>query len=470
MGTWRQFSSFNQCVRLLVINQFGINLGFYMLMPYLANHLANGLGMAAWTVGLVLGVRTLSQQGLFLLGGTLADWLGYKPMIIAGCALRTVGFALLGVVEALPALLVAAVATGLAGALFNPAVRAYLADEAGERRVEAFAVFNVSYQAGILIGPLAGLALVTVDFRVVCLVAATVFAALTVLQIRALPTHHPRTGERSVGLRGVLAEWRVVVGNRAFLLFSLAMISSYILSSQIYLALPLQAASVLGEQAGSTGTSVLFAASAVVAILGQVRLTAWVQRRWRSARSVTVGVGLMGAAFLPLILTAHLDPLTGGEPITLAGAALALTPTLVATVLLAVGTTVAYPFEMDTIVTLARRRLVATHYGFYNTLSGIGITLGNLATGVIWDLGWAWQQPALVWIALAATGAAGTAMLSLLAARGHLDPSLRPAGSPSPQLSTPSMPTGQTQTQPVASASLTATTAMHGKDDLLDGR
>lgn len=37
--------------------------------------------------------------------------------------------------------------------MFNPAVRAYLAIDSGERRVEAFALFNVFYQAGILAGP-----------------------------------------------------------------------------------------------------------------------------------------------------------------------------------------------------------------------------------------------------------------------------------------------------------------------------
>ena len=64
---------------------------------------------------------------MFLVGGTLADRLGYKPLIVAGCVLRTVGFATLGLVDSLPALLAASAATGLAGALFNPAVRAYLA-------------------------------------------------------------------------------------------------------------------------------------------------------------------------------------------------------------------------------------------------------------------------------------------------------------------------------------------------------
>jgi hypothetical protein len=41
--------------------------------------------------------------------------------------------------------------------------------------------------------------------------------------------------------------------------------------------------------------------------------------------------------------------------------------------------------EMDTVVSLSGDRLVATHYGLYNTVSGLGITLGNLATGALWD-------------------------------------------------------------------------------------
>lgn len=158
MGVVRQFGSFGWPSRLLMVNQFGINLGFYMLMPYLAGYLAGPLGLAAWAVGLVLGVRNFSQQGMFIIGGTLADRLGYKPLIVAGCLLRTAGFGLLIFAHSLPAVLIASAATGFAGALFNPAVRAYLAADSQERRVEAFAMFNMFYQAGILAGPLAGLA------------------------------------------------------------------------------------------------------------------------------------------------------------------------------------------------------------------------------------------------------------------------------------------------------------------------
>ncbi|SED22883.1 hypothetical protein SAMN05428945_4255 [Streptomyces sp. 2224.1] len=45
---------------------------------------------AAWAAGLVLGVRNLSQRGMFLIGGTLADRYGYQAPIMAGRLLRTV--------------------------------------------------------------------------------------------------------------------------------------------------------------------------------------------------------------------------------------------------------------------------------------------------------------------------------------------------------------------------------------------
>lgn len=223
-SVWATTRSFPPAVRLLMANQFAINCAFYMLMPYLAAHLSGDLNLAAWSVGLVLGVRNLSQEGMFLLGGSLADRYGCKAPILAGCLLRTAGFALLGWVDALPALIVASAATGLAGALFNPAVRAALAAAAGERRVEAFAAFNVHYQAGMLLGPPIGLALLVADFRAVCTVAALLFAVLTLVQWRALPGDGTPADGRRAG--GVWARWRTVAANRPFLLFSLAMIGS----------------------------------------------------------------------------------------------------------------------------------------------------------------------------------------------------------------------------------------------------
>ncbi|MEV8192203.1 MFS transporter [Rhodococcus pyridinivorans] len=406
-----QFRSFDRPAQVLMVNQFSINIGFYMLMPYLAGYLAGPLGLAAWAVGLVLGVRNFSQQGMFLVGGTLADRLGYKPLIVAGCLLRVAGFGLLAAVESLPAILIASVATGFAGALFNPAVRAYLAADAGARRVEAFAVFNVFYQAGILLGPLVGLALTTLDFRVTALAAAAVFAVLTVVQIWALPAHRaaPVTGKTSV-----LEDWRVIAANRPFVLFAVAMIGSYVLSFQVYLALPLQAARIVGGARSDTVlVTSLFVVSGIVAIAGQLRITSWFARRWGSGRSLVIGMLIMASAFVPLVLVPSPEVLGGA----VAAGALILTAAL-----LAVGTAAVFPFEMDTVVALAGGRLVATHYGFYNTIVGIGILVGNLGTGVVFG----WLSGAglgsLIWVALAGVGVLCVAALFVLDRSGRLRP------------------------------------------------
>ncbi|MFD9418777.1 MDR family MFS transporter [Streptomyces goshikiensis] len=402
-----QVASFDPSVRLLMANQFAINLGFYMLMPYLADHLSQGLGLAAWAVGLVLGVRNLSQQGMFLVGGTLADRYGCKPMILAGCALRTVAFVLLGVVQSLPALILASALTGLAGALFNPAVRAYLAAEAGaERRVEAFATFNVFYQAGILVGPLAGLALLTWDFRVVCLVSAGIFGALALLQARALPSRPPADRSAEAAWRSVLRDWRSIAANRPFLLFSVAMSGSYVLAFQVYLALPLRARELFGERTGVV-TGAVFAVSALAALSGQLKVTAWAKRTISSPRAITWGLVVMGAAFLPLLP----GPAAGTFGVAVGVASLPLCAAL-----LAWGGALLYPFEMDMVVRLAGDRLVATRYGAYNTASGIAIAVGNLAVGTLFDTDVRW----LPWVVLAGTGLACAGAVAALDRSGYL--------------------------------------------------
>lgn len=115
IGVLREFRTFNRRVRILLVNQLAIYLGFFMLLPYLSLYLSSGLGLAGWAVGLILGVRNFCQQGMFLVGGTLTDRFGYRLPVILGCVLRTVGFALLGVVTTVGALIPAAMITGLAG-------------------------------------------------------------------------------------------------------------------------------------------------------------------------------------------------------------------------------------------------------------------------------------------------------------------------------------------------------------------
>ncbi|MFC5753145.1 MFS transporter [Actinomadura rugatobispora] len=386
--TLRQARSFSRPVRLLLVNQVGINIGFYMLMPYLAAHLAGTAGLATWLVGLILGIRNFSQQGMFLIGGTLADRIGYRSMIIAGCGLRVIGFALFAFSTALPALIAAAAITGLAGALFNPAARAYIAREAADREVEAFAVFNVFYQLGILIGPIIGIALLGVDFRVVCLAAGAIFAVLTVLQVTYLPA---RRGTAAGPAQPLLTDWRQAIGNRPFMGFAAAMFASYALSFQVYLGLPLE---VERLTAGQGGVVAVFAVQAALALAGQVRLTEWCRARWSPGQAITRGLAVMAVAFLPLALVSTQAP----------GGRWQLAPILVSAALLGLGTMLVFPFEMALITTLGPGRLLGTYYGLYNLLSGVGILIGNLVAGSAMDLSRSIGLPMLPWLVLMAIG------------------------------------------------------------------
>jgi len=366
--TLHEIRGFSPAIRLLLVNQFGVNTGFYLLIPYLATHLGEDLGMSAAVVGIVLGVRNLSQQGLFLIGGSAADRLGARGVIIAGCAVRTVGFALFALGDGLAVLLAASVLSGLAGALFNPAVRAYLSQEAGERKAEAFALFNVFATTGALVGPLLGSVLLLVDFRASALTAAGIFALLTVAQALVLPA---RAVPPSSGT--VLADWREVVGNRAFLAFSLAMVGMFTLENQLYLLLPDGARRATGWD-GAAGLVFLVGTLANLAL--QMRLTRALKAYGNGRRAIGGGLALMGLAFLPPMLVAGASPQVWHA-----------VPVLVGVLLLYVGIMAVQPFVMELVPGFGRPELTGTYFGIFYMVSGIAAAVGNTVVGWAMDAG-----------------------------------------------------------------------------------
>lgn len=417
------FRSLSTPSRLLVVNQLGINLGFYLVLPFLATYMGS-LGYAAATIGLVLALRNLSQQGMFLPGGSAADRLGCRPMIILGCSLRVVAFGLFALVQSLPGLIAAAVLTGLAGAVFNPAVRTYLMQEAGDdRRAEVFAVFNVFGHVGALTGPLLGALLLTVDFRLVAVVACAVFAVLTVAQIAVLP---PNAVPETTG--GVLGSWAEVVRNRRFGAFALGGSAFFALFNQLYLVLPVEAARVTGVAAA---VSAVFVVSTVLGIAGQVRITAWCRARWSAGRSMAIGLAVMGGGFVPLAVSAPLLPtaVPGGVSVP---ALLAALPVLLGTAVFTVGQAIVNPFSMALMPVVGSERLAGTYYGYYYMISAIVVAVINTGIGALLDGA---VSPATRWaphVALVAVGLAGAAVIAVLARRGLLDPRVGLPPSPPP--------------------------------------
>lgn len=398
-------------MRVLVINQLSFNVGFYMVLPFLASYLAEDLGFAAWMVGLVLGVRVFSQQGMFLVGGSLADRIGYRPVIVAGCAIRIAGFLSFALFSSATGMIAGAVLTGFAAALFSPAVDAYLALESEDRRTDAFALFNVFGETGALLGPLVGVMLLGVDFRLVCAAASVVFLALVVVQILYLP---PREGGEASSETNFLSDWKTAISNRRFIAFAAAMASYFVLFNQMYLSLPFEVRRLTG---GDAGTGVMFALSSALTVLLQMRTTNSMKARGPSYRSIALGLALMGLAFVPPMLAGRLLPLDAAGA---SGYLVNLTPILAGTILITFGMMVAKPFAMDAIPTLGGERRLGTYYGLFYMVGGLTAAVGNSLTGLAFDLARAYGLDALPWLLLTLCGLTSAAFVLALGRAGKM--------------------------------------------------
>ena len=400
--TVERLTSFPLAVRVLLVSQLAVNTGFFILYPYLAGHMEHDLGLSTSLVGLVLGAGILSQQGLFLIGGTLSDRVGPSPVIICGLLIRAIGFMSFAFASSLPTLLLAAFLSGFAAALFSPAVRAYLAVAAGSRRLEAFALFGVFADAGLLLGPVLGTVLMGLDYHVAGVVAAAVFASLALVQARILPREtSPGDGSQP---RPILNDWREAIQNRPFALFALGMLGYFAMYVQFYLGLPLVARRATGDE---SSIGAIFVLSAIIGITAQVKVTELSQRYWTPVRAVAIGLLVMGSAFVLLGVSTALPGSDVGV--------VQMAPVLFATALLTLGSLIAQPFAMDLTVRLGNNsRLVGTYFGLYYLSLGIGGAAGNTLIGASFDLAEAVGARLLPWALLSTIAIASATTVMLL--------------------------------------------------------
>lgn len=406
--------------RLLLASQLAFNVGFYLVVPFLAVHLAQDLALAGGVIGLVLGIRTFSQQGLFFLGGGLTDRFGVKPVVVTGCAVRIAGFCVLAVVESLAGVLVGVVLVGFAAALFSPAVESALADQ-GRRleqagvatRAEVFGLDAIASKLGSVTGPVLGALLLGVPFAVTCLVAAGVFVVVLLAHVLLLP-RDLRTGVGDV--EPVTAGWGQVLRNRRFLAFT-ACYCTYLLSyNQLYLALPVELDRATGSQ-GALGW--LFVAAAVSVLLLQLPITARA-RRIGPSRALPLGFALMSCSFVVVAVAAPATPPSGPW---------ALAPAVGFALLLYLGQMVAVPVAQDLVPRLAGEQRLGAHFGVLASAGGLAVLVGSTGVGALLDLATVPQPAAAVpWLVLAALPAASAVGLWLLTRR--TTPSLQTVGAP----------------------------------------
>ncbi|MEV0856518.1 MFS transporter [Nocardia fluminea] len=371
------FRALPGAVRLLLVNHLVGHIGFYLLVPFLADYLLDDLALSAAVVGIVLGVRNLSQQGLFLVGGSAADRLGARGVIMVGLAIRALGFALFAVGGSLPVVLAASVLTGFAGALFNPAVRAFIARDSGAHSAQAFALFNVFGNAGSAIGPVLGTVLIAAGFRISALVAAAIFAVLAVVQWLLLPARPVPAHEGGVG-----ADFATVFTDRRFWAFTIALMPMFALQSQIYFLFTLQAQDSAGPGHGAAAVAALFVVETIAVVALQVRVTTVLARRAQRGPAMALGMAIIGISFLLPPAAAGIVAVGGNSP---ADTLIRVAPVVAAAVVLAIGITAVQPFVNEAIGRFAGTRLTGTYFGAFYLASGLFTVVATSVTGAVLD-------------------------------------------------------------------------------------
>ena len=375
---------------VLLGSQFVFNIGFYAVVPFLAIFLRDDMLLSGGTIGLILGLRTFSQQGMFILGGALSDHYGARSVILCGCVVRVAGYLLLALGDSLSPIILGACLTGIGGALFSPSIEALLAkagtdsEARGKRsRAEWFALFAVCGELGAVLGPVAGALLAGLGFRQVALAGALVFvAALLVLHLCL-----PRTARHKQALH--ITPWWTTFRQPRFVAFIIAY-SSWLLSyNQLYLALPVEITRAGGSE---KDLGPLFMLASGLIILLQLPMARFA-RRVGATRVVPAGFLLVSASFVSVALFATSTPPDNW---------LRLLPAACFVTLLTLGQMLLVPAAKDLIPRFAEHDTLGAHYGALSTAGGCAVLAGNILFGDRLDLALVPSaQAAYPWLQLA---------------------------------------------------------------------
>ncbi len=375
---------------VLLGSQFVFNIGFYAVVPFLAIFLRDDMLLSGGTIGLILGLRTFSQQGMFILGGALSDRYGARSVILCGCVVRVAGYLLLALGDSLSPIILGACLTGIGGALFSPSIEALLAkagtdsEARGKRsRAEWFALFAVCGELGAVLGPVAGALLAGLGFRQVALAGALVFvAALLVLHLCL-----PRTARHKQALH--ITTWWTTFRQPRFVAFIIAY-SSWLLSyNQLYLALPVEITRAGGSE---KDLGPLFMLASGLIILLQLPMARFA-RRVGATRIVPAGFLLVSASFVSVALFAASTPPDNW---------LRLLPAACFVTLLTLGQMLLVPAAKDLIPRFAEHDTLGAHYGALSTAGGCAVLAGNILFGDRLDLALVPSaQAAYPWLQLA---------------------------------------------------------------------
>ena len=346
---------------ILVFLTFFMVVGFDMIMPLVIGHYVNNVGLTATAVSVALAIRQFSQQGLAMIGGALADRFQVKTLISVGVFLRVLGFLTLAFSSAYGMLIAAMILIGLGGVLFEMPYQSAIAMlTTNDNRPKYYSLNNTITGIASAIGPLLGVALLRLDFKVVCFGAASCFMINFVLSRVAMPPIM-----RQAKSYAVMPAVKRIAKDRPYQIFVLLMMVFWLGASQIDITYPLRVQEIYGS---ADGVGIMYTVYAVVMAVLQYPLVALASKRFSSRAAVVIGTGIITAALIATPFAADVKSF------------------MAIVACYAVGMILARPNQQNIAVSMADTRALGMYLGVNSTAFAIGKGFGTIIGGASFDM------------------------------------------------------------------------------------
>lgn len=364
-------------INAILIGQFFVMGGFFMVIPLMAVHFVEHLGWAAGTIGIILALRQFFQQSVTAFFGVLCDRIGPKPLLLGGMLLRVVAFIALGVSETFWPVLFSSLLIALSGSMFESPRAAALSSLAlQDERQRVFSKVGVAGGVGTAVGTQIGALLITQDFMWVCFGGAAAFVCVFFVLLFMLP----HFGINIVAVGTGSAALRTVLQDRVFVLFLILLAGHWFAYSQFGLTVTLAATDISGNE---SAVAWLYLAQTLVTVIFGYTLPRFLERWWSPLRLLIYGTTIMGVGLLLI----GLSPSIGFV--------------LIAAAVFSIGSVLARPGQETVTANLADPRQPGAYFGIASWSLAIGGGAGNYLGGVIYDLGQA-GHPMIPWAIFAA--------------------------------------------------------------------
>ncbi|PEJ08845.1 MDR family MFS transporter [Bacillus wiedmannii] len=244
MGFW----SMHRNIKIRIITSFLTRTVSTMIFPFMAIYFSIKLGSAI--AGALLLINVIASLIIGLYGGYVGDRLGRKKVMIIGQSIQVISIACMGVansdyVDSPWLTFIFMLVNSLGSGLMNPATEAMLIDvSTPENRKVMYSINYWAINLSIAIGAIFG-GLLFENYRLQLFIVLTLVAIIT-LYVMAVYMEEVYVARKTVEKKNVLKDmadsYKVVMKDRAFLIFCAASICTLSLEFQVnnYLGVRLQ--------------------------------------------------------------------------------------------------------------------------------------------------------------------------------------------------------------------------------------